>query len=496
MGDVPSVALYRKYRGLSFSDIVGQEHITSVLEKAIRDDRISHAYLFTGPRGVGKTSIARIMAHRINDLDYKTEDNHIDIIEIDAASNRRIDEIRDLREKAYIAPVSARYKVYIIDEVHMLTKEAFNALLKTLEEPPAHVVFILATTEAHKLPQTIISRTQRHTFKPMHEESALTYLESIAKKENINIDAEALQLVVRYGDGSFRDAVGLLDQVASLDTSSIDAAAVRNVLGLGNQSDVDELLMAVRSGDRSKTMQKLQSILSGGIQPEILADQLIDSQQVHESYLQHLSLVEHLIEVPSHSRPAHKLEIVLLQHASQQNSDTPQAVAKPREEPKPIKPQAPPVTQQATKIASPKQEPSTASKPATQEITEETPNTQPVINGEPMDAKIWQDVVKRIKTENNPIASILRNAETKHDSGILHIGVKFGFHKKKLEASDVKSLVQDALLAATGESMTIECYVAEATKPAKVDSPKEPEVEEDVADRIISTFGGGERVNL
>src|ERR1039458_6731605 len=150
-------ALYRKYRPKTLTEVLGQEHITQTLEQALKQGRISHAYLFTGPRGVGKTSVARILAHEINGIPYKDDSANLDIIEIDAASNRRIDEIRELRDKVHIAPAVAKYKVYIIDEVHMLTREAFNALLKTLEEPPAHAIFILATTDAHKVPETISS---------------------------------------------------------------------------------------------------------------------------------------------------------------------------------------------------------------------------------------------------------------------------------------------------------------------------------------------------
>src|SRR5579872_6827852 len=187
--------LYRKYRSKKLSEIVGQEHITKTLNEALKKGTISHAYLFTGPRGVGKTSIARILAHEVNNLPYDEDVNNIDIIEIDAASNRRIDEIRDLREKVHIAPSSAKYKVYIIDEVHMLTKEAFNALLKTLEEPPEHVIFILATTEAHKLPETIVSRTQRYNFKPIDDKDIAGHLAMIAKREGIKAEPEALKAI-------------------------------------------------------------------------------------------------------------------------------------------------------------------------------------------------------------------------------------------------------------------------------------------------------------
>src|SRR6476469_2845336 len=206
-------ALYRKYRSKSLKEIVGQEHITDTLAEAIKSGRLSHAYLFTGPKGVGKTSIARILAHEINVLPYDEQQTHIDIIEIDAASNRRIDEIRELRDKIHVAPALAKYKVYIIDEVHMQTREAFNALLKTLEEPPAHTIFILATTEAHKLPETIISRTQRFEFKPLAAGHMAKHLQKIAKSEKIDITPGAISLLAEFGGGSFRDSISFLDQL-------------------------------------------------------------------------------------------------------------------------------------------------------------------------------------------------------------------------------------------------------------------------------------------
>src|SRR6185503_16875604 len=204
----------------------------------------SHAYLFTGPRGVGKTSIARILAHEINGLAYSDDSIHLDIIEIDAASNRRIDEVRDLRERVRIAPTSAKYKVYIIDEVHMLTREAFNALLKTLEEPPAHVVFILATTETHKLPATIISRTQRFTFKPIDQTKVVEHLRLIATAEKINIDDDALSLIALHGGGSFRDSISLLDQVRGSE-KQISLDDVQTMLGVAPAAFIATLVDAL-----------------------------------------------------------------------------------------------------------------------------------------------------------------------------------------------------------------------------------------------------------
>ncbi|MGB2686975.1 MAG: DNA polymerase III subunit gamma/tau, partial [Candidatus Saccharimonas aalborgensis] len=214
-------ALYRKYRSRSLDEIIGQSHITTILKRAIDANRIAHAYLLTGPKGVGKTSIARILAHEINKLPYSDESSHLDIVEIDAASNNSVEDIRDLRERVQIAPSSAEKKIYIIDEVHMLSKSAFNALLKTLEEPPEHVVFILATTDVDKLPATILSRVQRFNFRAAIPADNAKHLRTIADAEGIAIDDDALSLIAERSDGSFRNSVSLLDQLRHASDDSI-----------------------------------------------------------------------------------------------------------------------------------------------------------------------------------------------------------------------------------------------------------------------------------
>ncbi|HSX16408.1 MAG TPA: DNA polymerase III subunit gamma/tau, partial [Candidatus Saccharimonadales bacterium] len=265
-------ALYRKYRSKSLGEIVGQEHVTATLANALKAGRVSHAYLLSGPRGVGKTSIARILAHEINGLPYD-DASHLDIIEIDAASNRRIDEIRDLRDRVNTAPSAAKYKVYIIDEVHMLTKEAFNALLKTLEEPPAHVVFILATTEAHKLPETIISRTQRYSLRPVPEEQVIAHLKTIAKGEKLKIDDDALALVAKHGEGSFRDSISLLDQASST-SEHITRGDIERILGLAPDEYIAKLTAAVAGGGSADIVTTLAALYGQGFEPAMVAHQL------------------------------------------------------------------------------------------------------------------------------------------------------------------------------------------------------------------------------
>lgn len=271
-----SKALYRKYRPTKLADVVGQTGITSTLENSLKHGKISHAYLFIGPRGTGKTSVARILAHAVNQFDYEVEDSYLDIIEIDAASNTGVDNIRELREKAVIAPTKGKYKVYIIDEIHMLTKSASNALLKTLEEPPEHVVFIMATTDAHKVPITISSRAQVHTFKLAEPEIMQQHLRKIANQEGIKITDEALDIVVRRGGGSFRDSLSLLDQITTLTDHEITAELLNSALGLPETTMLEKLLSAYQDHNHETIITLIHELLNSGLQPEIITTELID----------------------------------------------------------------------------------------------------------------------------------------------------------------------------------------------------------------------------
>ena len=312
-----SRALYRTYRSRSLDEIVGQSHITRILQRAIARGHIAHAYLLTGPRGVGKTSIARILAHEINGLPYTDESTHLDIIEIDAASNNSVEDIRDLRDKVQIAPTSSPKKIYIIDEVHMLSKSAFNALLKTLEEPPEHVVFILATTDADKLPATILSRVQRFNFRAISPRDAAKHLAFIAEQEKIAITPDALELIAEQGKGSFRDSISLLDQLHSLSDETIDRAMVAEVLGLAQDELVEGLLAAYATADIGRAAQLIDEAEAAGTPAELLAEQLLSiarQRVVEDAAL--LPLLDKLLAVPRAGWPRIALLTALASRAA------------------------------------------------------------------------------------------------------------------------------------------------------------------------------------
>ena len=302
-------ALYRTYRPVDFEDVAGQQHIVQTLKNAVQRQKIAHAYLFCGPRGTGKTSIAKILAKAVNCHDAEhspcgkcpsclsiQKGNHPDIIEIDAASNNGVDEIRDIIEKVKYAPIEATYKVYIIDEVHMLSAGAFNALLKTLEEPPSHVIFVLATTEPHKVLPTIISRCQRYDFTRVPFEEIIERMESITAKENIHVEKEALKLIASLADGGMRDALSILDQCIAYAQDHITAADVNAIYGITTTEEKLEMLSNVFHHEASILMNRIKQLAEKGTDIKRLTSDLIEllKEAVIYGYTHDKSLLEKL----------------------------------------------------------------------------------------------------------------------------------------------------------------------------------------------------------
>lgn len=486
--------LYRKYRPRKLSEVIGQDHIVSTLSKTIKAGHFAHAYLFTGPKGVGKTSIARILAYEINQLPYDEQSTQLDIIEIDAASNRRIDEIRELRDKVNIAPVSTKYKVYIIDEVHMLTKEAFNALLKTLEEPPAHVIFILATTELHKLPETIISRTQHFAFKPVTTNQLAQHLRNIADKEKIKISNEALQMIAEHGDGSFRDCLSLLDQVKG-GTESISDDYIRTITGLPTARQVGLVVNAIRTKNMGELKNALSQVLEDGVDAQQFA--LLLAREITELATQTnskdlLTLAGELIRLQT-TNPKIALEICLFSHCVSSDSAIATEEATKSTTPSVATSKTEVLPREAEKKLPENKEPTTSEKTALSSELD-------------FDENQWQEVLIALKESHNTLYGVLRMAKADFSNikngGRLVLRFNFAFHQKRAMESKNRQAIISAIHKVTGLRLIVECEIlkqatndgeSEEAKSLDDNAPSDPRQSLSSAiDNVLDIFGGAE----
>ena len=331
-------ALYRKYRPKTFEDVVGQKTIIKTLGNSIINDRITHAYLFTGPRGTGKTSVAKIFARVINCESPNnltpcdkcvscTQNQNMDIIEMDAASNNGVDEIREIKDKVNLVPSFGKYKIYIVDEVHMLSNQAFNALLKTLEEPPSHVIFILATTEPHKIPETILSRCQRYDFKKISNKDIENRIKEICEREKIKIEDDAISLIAKLSDGGLRDSISLLDQLIAYTEDKITVNDVNDVYGVISKDEIFELLQKIFNKELTQSFEIVNELDENGKNLTKIIEQLIEYIKNTLIYLNDSDFFKDkenyskLVEITTESKLYETIEILLDTLKSSKNTN-------------------------------------------------------------------------------------------------------------------------------------------------------------------------------
>lgn len=447
-------ALYRKYRSVSFAEVIGQPQVTDVLEASLKQNRIAHGYLFVGPHGVGKTSVARILAFAIIGEVYSAEKKHIDVIEIDAASNTGVDNIRELIDKAQIAPSLAEKKVYIIDEVHMLSKSAFNALLKLLEEPPKHVVFILATTEEHKVLSTIVSRMQKFVFRKVSSDLIAQHLTKIAKDEKIKIAPAAIEAIANFADGGMRDAISLFDQLSSLaqDQQTIDESTVRQILGLADCATLDQVLDAYHNADVPQITAGIKQLKNQNITAGEIALQLAKRAQTKlDTQPNLINLIAKLIDVSR--SPAPELALTVATYPANTI----------------VAPTTPTPTKISTKT----------------ETTNPTPKLSSVKSNPSSSQFNWSKFVSSIDQHAKPIASYIKNARYELEDGKLTIVVRNTFQKKTLDSPTRIKKLHEVLADINCADLEIITTVDEALE----------EINGKISN-VIQVMGGGEEVTI
>ena len=484
-------SLYRKYRSQTFADLVGQEAASRALQGAIISSRVAHAYLFSGSRGTGKTSAARLLAKAVNcsgrardsaepcnkcqSCLEMTAGSALDLIEIDAASNRGIDEIRDLREKVNLSPALGPFKVYIIDEAHMLTEPAFNALLKTLEEPPPHVVFVLCTTDAQKIPLTVIGRCQQFVFRRHSEEQITGRLTHIAKTEHVQVDDDAMQLIARTAQGSMRDAVGLLDQLVPLATGPITLEGARSLLGIADPRLLDSLLDDVLSGRAAEALDELNRVYAAGAELRQVVRGLMEScrdrlvaaltRRDHATARRLSSVLDALLhldgEVRRHAEPRFLVEATLARLAVELGTTADVGINKASS---PL----------AGEVAGPGQagggvqSGTTAESTPPQVAVTVAPHTAP--HAPAVDSAVigaWTDVLDKL---NRTVRAAYLDAQPEVDGTTLVLWFRYGFHHKK--AQEQSQQLMPLVRAWLGTGVKIDYRLRETVGTAAVPSPK------------------------
>lgn len=533
MSDQTSQALYRKYRPHLWEDVVGQDHVVRTLQNAIRSGKVGHAYLFAGPRGTGKTTTARLLAKAVNCLEEApekrpcdqcahckavNESRFLDLIEIDAASNTSVDDVRDLREKINFSPSQGKFKVYIIDEVHMLSTAAFNALLKTLEEPPAHAIFILATTEVHKIPATVLSRCQRHEFRRISVAEIVSELQSLAKQEKLEVSEEALTLIARQATGSMRDAISLLDQLASTG-EKIDLSMAQVVLGAATNQMVLDLISALQKLDAKAGLTCIQRTLDSGADPRQFARQVMDylrglllvhmgsGDQLEVTPEQRKQMKQHadgwetprLLEIlrlfnqaasadlRSGWQPSLLLEMAVaeavsqpvvktaaVQAVSQPAKPTAQAAAAPA--PEPVK--------EAPKTAEPVPTPAPApnpSKPVKTISSEEAERLQETL------MRNWEAIRSVVKKQRMNTEALINSAKTRSLRGdTLVLGFANDLLKTKMDTPENLDVLRQAIHDAAGIDLQILCTVVGAKAQ---NTPDDLDIKDGIVSAALSEGG-------
>jgi len=499
-----SQVFYRKWRPQTLAEVAGQEQVTQTLRNALTSSHVSHAYLFCGPRGTGKTSTGRILAKAVNCLTNGkgepcntcsmcqgiTEGRALDVIEIDAASNRGIDEIRDLRERVNYAPNQARYKVYIIDEVHMLTKEASNALLKTLEEPPPHVIFILATTEAHKVLPTILSRCQRFDFRRISQSDVVSKLTHICSAEGAHLEPEGLRLIARAATGSLRDAENLLEQLITYYGSEIELRQIQTTLGISGDWRVKELVKHIINNDTSAGITTISSINSDGLDlrqfnREVVeylralllvkagSEEAVDLTAEDRAELKDLAARAPLPQILKAVKLFGKLELgfdsystlplelalvdCMLPAEEEKESLTAQIEYELRQ---PTKVATPPATPSYPKQQTAKPEPTSAPAPTAEAAATTTP-PEPGSEIERLRLN-WRQVIEQAPadTKKTPAIAILRSAGVKPvsiDDDTVVLAFRYPLHKENMEKIENQRVVQKIISNFLGRSCHVHC---------------------------------------